>query len=49
MALATTPSGQPIVRDGCHGPVETVTGAMKNPVPREIRLAAFGKDNSASG
>ncbi|WP_337825195.1 hypothetical protein [Amycolatopsis sp. A1MSW2902] len=45
MSIATTPGGQPIVCDGCGAPVETVTAAMRHPVPHEVAHAVYGKDN----
>jgi hypothetical protein len=49
MTVTRTPSGQPIVCNGCGAPVEAVTDEMKHPVPCEIAHAVYGKDNRDGG
>lgn len=41
--ISCTPSGQPIICDGCGAVVEEVTEAMRHPVPREIAIRNYGK------
>lgn len=46
MSIATTPSGKPIVCDGCAAPVERVVPAMVHPVPIDIARDVYGIDNT---